>query len=88
VVASRSVYYWQVSVTIYSSIIAIIIIGKTMPLATKKDNIMEYFNESMILLVCYNTMIFTDWVSDVEMQYKGGYVCIGVVFTHIGVNIS
>jgi hypothetical protein len=49
---------------------------------------MEYFNEFMILLVCYNTMVFTDWVPDASMQYKIGFVMIGVVFTHIAVNIS
>ena len=35
VVGSRSIYYWQVTGTIYSSIAAVIIIGQTMPLETK-----------------------------------------------------
>lgn len=88
VVGSRSIFYWQVAGTVYSSMVAIIIIGLTNPLETKHQNTMEYFNEFCILLVCYSSMVFTDWVPSTEIQFEMGYACIAAVLGHIAVNIS
>ena len=48
---------------------------------------MEFFNEMMIMFVMYIMICFTDWMPDIEVREFLGYLCIGFVSSHIGVNI-
>ena len=49
---------------------------------------METFNEIMILLIMYTMMCFTDFVADLETQYKVGFVSCGLVVGHLLINVS
>lgn len=62
--------------------------GYTKPMENNQSNKMEFFNEAMILVIMYNTMILTDFVPDKDMQWDIGYIMIGSVLFHIVVNIG
>ncbi len=49
---------------------------------------METFNEVMILFIMYTMMCFTDFVPEIETQYKVGYISCGLVVSHLLINIS
>lgn len=54
----------------------------------KRLNLMENFNESMIMMVMYCLICFTDLVPDADMRSHIGSVCQGLVISHITVNLS
>ena len=72
---------------VYQTVIALIIVGQTEPLLTRKDNKMEFFNETMIMFVMYIMICFTDFMPDLETREVLGKLCIFVVMLHIIVNI-
>ena len=49
---------------------------------------MEMFNECMLLLIMYTMMCFTDFIPDVQMQYKVGYISCGLIVGHLLVNLG
>jgi hypothetical protein len=48
---------------------------------------LEFFNEATILICCYHTFLFTDFVDDPIMRYSMGYSLIGFTVLNIAVNI-
>ena len=50
-------------------------------------NSMEFFNEMMILFVMYFMITFTDWMPNLAVREKLGYMCMVMVSAHIAVNI-
>lgn len=54
----------------------------------KRLNNMEYFNESMLMLVMYCLMCFTDFVPDEDARALMGTVCQVLVYSHIVFNLS
>ena len=54
----------------------------------KRLNLIENFNESMIMMVMYCLICFTDLVPDAEMRYNIGKVCQAFVIFHITFNLS
>ena len=49
---------------------------------------MEMFNETMVTLIMYSIICFTDFVPDANNRYGIGYVSIGLIGIHFTVNIA
>jgi hypothetical protein len=49
---------------------------------------MELFNETIITLITYSIMCFTDFVPKPNNRYELGYVSIALICIHFVVNIS
>ena len=49
-------------------------------------NRLEMFNETIITIVAYHYLFFTDWMFDEKLKYKYGWSCIGVTCLYILVN--
>ena len=48
---------------------------------------MELFNELIMLLTLYTIMCFSDWLDDLEVQFKIGYVACALIGFHFGLNL-
>ena len=48
---------------------------------------MEIFNEIILVLTLYTIMCFSDWLGDVELKMKIGYVACVLVSVHFVLNI-
>ena len=54
----------------------------------KRLNTMEYFNETIIMMVMYCLICFTDFVPDQETKSTIGLVCEVIVIFHIAFNLT
>jgi hypothetical protein len=57
------------------------------PLNKPKENQLEIFTESCILLFTYNMLTFTDFVDDAEVKLKCGFFGISIFFINIFANL-
>ena len=48
---------------------------------------MEIFNEIILVLTLYTIMSFSDWLSDVEIKMKIGYMACALVGFHFLLNL-
>ena len=55
-------------VLIFTSLLTIVFIGLVKPFETKKLNIIEIINETCILGASYHLLVFTDYVSNDDIQ--------------------
>ena len=46
-------------------------------------NKLEMFNESMLMMIMYTFLCFTDFVPNLETQFTVGYVSCGLVMIHL-----
>jgi hypothetical protein len=53
-----------------------------------RNRVLEFFNEAIILICCYHTFCFTDFVDDPIMRYNVGFSLIVLTSINVGVNIS
>lgn len=65
----------------------IILIGMFEPYTSKYEHNMELFNESMILVILYIYMCFSDFIENPETKFTMGFVCCIVVSLHFIGNI-
>ena len=49
---------------------------------------MELFNEIILIFILYTIMCFSDWLNDVRMQLKIGFIACGLVILHFLCNIA
>ena len=49
---------------------------------------MDKFNEFRLIVIMYHMMLFTMFMSDLDMRLNVGYSCFGVVIFGILVNMS
>ena len=61
--------------------------GYYQPKESRFDNIMECFNEIIIMLATYHLMTFTDWILDFDVQYQMGWSFIIIVSLNVLVNM-
>jgi hypothetical protein len=54
----------------------------------KRLNTIEFFNETMIMIVMYCLICFTDFVPDASTKSSIGLFCQGSVIFHILFNLS
>ena len=73
---------------IYNIQFAAIIAGETMCMADSRLNWMEFFNETMIMLMVYPLICFTNFQPDPEIKLKTGTVLKWLVLFHIGFNLA
>jgi hypothetical protein len=52
-----------------------------------RNRVLEFFNEAIILLCCYHTFCFTDFVDDPIIRYNVGFSLIVLTSINVGVNI-
>ena len=67
--------------------VQVIIIGAGVFLSQSRGRV-EYFNELILMMVLYTMLCFSPWISDVELKFNIGYICIGFVVIHLLVNLS
>ena len=60
--------------------------GQTMPLKTQQDNRTEIINEFLMLMICYNLFLYTDWIGKKEEQYEHGWNHIYIICAMIAYN--
>ena len=87
-VFARDVLFFQVAGLVFNIIFGIIIAGSTLCMEDKRLNTIEYFNETMIMMVLYCLICFTDFVPDEGMKSGIGWVCEFLVIFHIAFNLS
>jgi len=87
-VFSRSTLFYQVSGLVFNIIFGAIIAGNTQCMEDKRLNTIEYFNETMIMMVMYCLICFTDFVPDKDTKSLIGNVCQVFVIFHIVFNLS
>ena len=68
-------------------LIQMIIIGSNL-YETKAKRNLEYFNESILVLVMYTIFTFSPWVPDAELTFNIGYAAIAIVSLHLFVNLT
>ena len=74
-VFSRDVLFFQVAGLVFNIIFGVIIAGSTLCMEDQRLNTIEYFNETMIMMVMYCLICFTDFVPDEGMKSGIGWVC-------------
>lgn len=72
----------------FNVIFGTIIAGETLSMEDPRLNTVEYFNETMIMMVMYCLICFTDFVPDKGIQYKIGTLVQAFVIFHIVFNLS
>ena len=58
------------------------------PLRWSFDRVMEYFNESCVLLCAYHYFLFTDFVPDAAMRKEIGNYLLFFTGLNVGVNLA
>lgn len=67
-VYSKGTLFFQLSGLVFNVIFGIIVAGETLCMEDTRLNVMEYFNETMIMMVMYCLLCFTDFVPDKDIQ--------------------
>ena len=57
-----------------------------MPFSVPLLNYMEIFNELCVLMATYTLLFFTDAYADSDLQYKIGWITVGMTMLNIGLN--
>ena len=73
---------------IYNIQFAVVVAGETMCMQDSRLNWMEFFNESMMMLMVYTLISFTDFQPDPEIRLVVGTVLKWMVLFHIGFNLA
>ena len=68
-------------------VVSVIIIGNIIPYRTISKKHMEIFNEIILMFVMYTIICFTPLVSDIEVRFMIGYICMLSIATHLIVNL-
>jgi len=74
------IFYW-------ANILAIIYVFGWKRMETKKENNINLFNETCFWLMMLLMMMFTDYISDKEMQYTVGYLFVYLVWMNLSINL-
>jgi hypothetical protein len=65
----------------------LIYIVEFQPFEKQLINYLEIFNELCILAVAYHLLLFTDFVSDLDIQYNAGWSIVLLTALNIVVNM-
>jgi hypothetical protein len=69
----------QVAVIIYSSVAMLSFTVHVRPTTTGNLEMLEIFNEGLVLLCAYYIFLFTDYITDPVMRYQFGWGYIGLL---------
>lgn len=87
VVFLRQWLFAQVIIMALSIIFACVLIGH-IEAHTPQQRRFEFFNETVIMLVLYTMMSFTQFVPDPAARYQVGWLCILIVAVHLAINLG
>ena len=62
-------------------------VGFVEPFISREVNRLETFNEFMLILISYTYLLYTDYISDIEMRYLIGWITISGSTIVIIVNV-
>ena len=81
-------FFWgQVAINLFATVLMVILLQWSKPLATDFANNMETFNEVITLLVLYLLMCFSDFIVDPVVRDKCGKVYIAILIFYALVHI-
>ena len=78
----------QIYLIFFQSALSVIILSYIRAYQKGSRHRMEIFNEIILVLTLYTIMCFSDWLSDVELKMKIGYVACALVSFHFILNIA
>ena len=78
---------FQVFTSLVSTFFYMMYIGFVEPFTSKEVNRLETFNEFMLILISYTYLLYTDYISDIEMRYLIGWITISGSTIVIFVNV-
>lgn len=58
------------------------------PYKEKSQHALEYFNETIIMILLYTFLCFSDLVRTPESRFTMGFVCCATVTFHLAFNIG
>ena len=65
-----------------------IMLGIIKPFNLPHNNLMEIANETLIILILYTMMCFSDWVPDIQTRTYVGYASCAMVVSHLLANLA
>jgi hypothetical protein len=65
----KNYFCFQIAGMVLSSVVATIIVGYSRPLESRRDNDLEYFNETAIMFILYTAILFSDFVPSEDIRY-------------------
>lgn len=65
-----------------------VLIAYIRPYKDKQQHKLEYFNETVLMLLLYTFLCFSDMVADPETRFNMGYACISIVAAHLLFNLG
>ena len=74
------IFYW-------ANLLAILYAFGWKTMETKKETRLNCFNEACFWLLMLFAMLFTDYVSDKEMQYTVGFLVVYLVWMNLSVSL-
>ena len=77
----------QIMLVLYLSIAIIIFKGWFRPFQDRWDNTMEIVNETLVLANCYFMVLYSEFVPDVHVRYKLGWINIALIGIMILINV-
>lgn len=83
----HSMDFMQLQLLIFFSSLYIISYSGSQPHNTTRRNVLESFNEFMIMVSCYHLVCFSKFNLDIESQFTMGYSYIGVIMIVVFVNL-
>ncbi len=79
--------YAQVQLITLSSVLVVITFTCSNVYQSSKNTIIEYFNETIILICCYHMFCFTDFVDNPTIRFYIGYSLIAFTTINLGINV-
>ena len=89
IVTTYQEQFWLQMMFLFNySIFMIIIGGTTESRSTQSAKKMDLFNEFRLIMIMYHMILFTMFMSDLDMRLNVGYSCSGVIVLGICFNMS
>ena len=77
----------QIAVILLQTLTSLMILSFLEAFINGRRHNMELFNELIMLMTLYTIMCFSDWLGDLEVQFKIGYVACALIGFHFGLNL-
>lgn len=58
------------------------------PMKNRLNNIIEIMNEFLMASICYNGIVLTDYLTQIEDKYEGSWIMVSLISFVIIINIS
>jgi len=84
----KDTLFYQIAGLVFNVILATILTGEVSAYEDPRQNRLDFFNETMIMMVMYCMICFTDFLPDKSMQSNMGIVVEICVVFHLVFNLS